>query len=1265
MSLSGYYPTRESILNLVVNTAEQVQLAMQQKNIAVRHNAYTDYCLALIFCATGHRPIHDPIQSQKYFDLEQGWMLIADKILSEERAWRVVALPEVACEQLQYYADYLPRLTSWLAHLPGSQDLVMELNGLIGGKETQPYFFYLDESAPTKRQSITPRAILQRWEDRWKLPLNFLRHIAATELLHKSTRADWVQLQLGHIMGIDHPFGVTATESAKEVFAQISPHLNNFMDELGWNALRSPMRSPADDLSTKYGEKDESISPTQFSHGERTQKREKRRQLAAPIVKQALNAILGVSERLPTHDEFNQILQVTIENAYKKRLPVNHCLQLLYRYLRSIKGGVTLLKRVARIRELEHEPSPFNENSLIEYKATRRARQNFLDYLDSSGKSHTLLNKEQRIAEIIFSAALFGGIVDLIKLNNLSIALTKNTYQYNDKLFVDIPLKDTLPSPVFRWFPDSISMSLILGMYQSSSTVEPYNQEQIAQQLAKLSKILKLEGGLPGLANVALTGIIFEAPGHIASCLHGNTATVSLPLAQWIRIESNQALKLVERPKKIINTESSTWFYSTSLSNIKNAINRTRQFLNILRALFNEIENHPEKRNIERSKLQRKALKKTLKKRFPTSEACNWSPLILAIVSWTVHLCEDGTRNKKELAFSTVHKYTFMITRALSTIAPKENFLTLEDNDYDELYLRAIESMPEKGRFYLAGRLIEFHTFLMEAFSVDEPDWSSIFRVAAIRKEASYADANIISENEYIDIIRSVQADTTLNIQNKTQYTVLLILGYRFGLRSGEALRIRYRDVQMDTSAISILVRNSIFGETKSAAGVRTIPLLEQITDTELKALQRIMSYSEAHFYTDNQAPLMAAQQNDRKRIDRFKAISDIGSHIKSVTGDSSLRFHHLRHSFATRLYSYYLAQKTDMNLSNIGIANSSVITERWQDFVGWHKCQYPLRSIATAIGHRSEITTLEYYIHSVDEACQNIIDINDYKISNRTYAYALNIKINTVKQRIARKQICIIHKKIPTPQIKLVKRSVPKKFNKPDTGKYKPLSMLETDLLLSKFSETKQSIQKLVHQLILDQEKVLRTLKIAADLECESGFEFYQAISAHSAYSAYVDNLISPKLYFSHKIKYFKKENEHVTATLKVIEQHLQQLNQTEIKKLKEGLKIWRKTLKVNNNMNIITNKSELSVLTNGLQLIPIELYFTKISSTGIQIEIGSGKSYPDLRFTPLPLSQEKIKNRNKNRIGVSIKSGGSIKTNQSLNRIFTIVSIYVDNIK
>lgn len=422
--LSGYYPTRESINKLVAETAEQVKSAMQQQNIAVRHNAFTDYCLALLFCATGHRPIQDPIQSKKYFDIEHGWMLICDKVVHEDRAWRIVALTKIACDQLRFYAEYLPRLIGSLAQLEDSNDLIYQLNSLIAGDEKIPYFFYLNENKPTEIINITPSAMLKRWESHWKFPLNFLRHIAATELLHSSNRADWVQIQLGHIVGLNHPFGKTATESVKSMLEKISPHIEQFMSDLGWKALRSPVRSSPNNFAAKQTNK--TISRMELGHTKRTRAREKRRELAAPIVKKALQEILGETRRLPNRDEFNQISQEILEQAYEQRLATNHCIKLLERYIRALKGGKALLRQVARIRELEPEASPFYENSVADYQNTVRIRQGFLDYLNRSGNSAIEPTKELRIAEIIFSASLFGGLADPHKLSKLSTSLRKH-----------------------------------------------------------------------------------------------------------------------------------------------------------------------------------------------------------------------------------------------------------------------------------------------------------------------------------------------------------------------------------------------------------------------------------------------------------------------------------------------------------------------------------------------------------------------------------------------------------------------------------------------------------------------------------------------------------------------------------------------------------------------------------------------------------------------------------------------------------------------
>lgn len=1261
--LSGYYPTRESINKLVAETAEQVKSAMQQQNIAVRHNAFTDYCLALLFCATGHRPIQDPIQSKKYFDIEHGWMLICDKVVHEDRAWRIVALTKIACDQLRFYAEYLPRLIGSLAQLEDSNDLIYQLNSLIAGDEKIPYFFYLNENKPTEIINITPSAMLKRWESHWKFPLNFLRHIAATELLHSSNRADWVQIQLGHIVGLNHPFGKTATESVKSMLEKISPHIEQFMSDLGWKALRSPVRSSPNNFAAKQTNK--TISRMELGHTKRTRAREKRRELAAPIVKKALQEILGETRRLPNRDEFNQISQEILEQAYEQRLATNHCIKLLERYIRALKGGKALLRQVARIRELEPEASPFYENSVADYQNTVRIRQGFLDYLNRSGNSAIEPTKELRIAEIIFSASLFGGLADPHKLSKLSTSLSISTYQYNKDLFIDIPLKDAEEGPVFRWFPDKVSLALILGLYELKPK-KFSRTKSITGYLKTLSNELGLENKdtLGLLARIAASGLTFDAPGHISACLSGTITTVSLPLPQWIRFQSSLALQtklkveLGSGPETAIaqssNYPDSPWLAGSQLSQSKNKPTSAElnEFNTLLSQFFIQSDNLPAEKNILVSTAAKQALVKAIKKEFSSARVRQWPAMCLAIVSWTVHLCERGTRYKKNIAFSTVRTYVFMVFGALKRIQPDGNFFSFDESSYEELYLRALESSPEHSRLNLAGRLLEFHSYLIEAFAVEEPAWSSVFSGAGQGEQISYADANMVSETEYLYIIETIQADSTLSIRLKAQYIVLFIFGYRFGLRFSEALRIQYRDVQADTSAVCINVHNSVFGDTKSAAGIRIVPLLEKMTHLETDALQQVLSYSQIHFQTDSQAPLMAEQQGSRSLINRFICARDVSIYLKVLTGDNSLRYHHLRHSWATRMYAYH----TESNFKNSekNIITSSVISQFWQDFVGENDCQYPLRSIATAIGHSSETTTLEYYIHSIGEASHNVINLEGYSISTLAYSYALLIKHGTVRARLSRQNLFVISRKIPRPDIKLIKQ--PKiRINNQVSELDCTLSLVETDWLLRRMSETQQDIEQLASQLMLDQNEARKVLKLAAQMERESGFEFYRSDFLNKK------NLID-EIYILPLVNFFAEENKRVTDLLLLIEDTINNLDSLQIDTLKKGLEIWRKTLHNPSKNNVVADQEELEILVESINLIaPSVKHSTITSETYLQnsVEESNGES---VKKISIPLAREKTKTRKNNRVVVKFKPAADIKTNQSLCRVLFIVGVHLD---
>lgn len=257
VALAGHYPTREAIEALIVGGVARFRTAVETPgNYAERHNAFTDHCLALLFCSTGHRPVNDPFQSLKQFDLDRNLLLVSDKVASENRAWRMCALPEIAAKQVKTYVEYLPKLAARLSEDSRSRKLASEIKLLVKGSDALPLFFYMDERVQGSTRHVSVSEMSRRWENHWALPVNFLRHVTATELIRESGRADWAQLQLGHMDGVDHPFGRTSTQSVLSSLEAIGTCLHRCMYALKWQHLESPIRMP----STGYSESDKKLS---------------------------------------------------------------------------------------------------------------------------------------------------------------------------------------------------------------------------------------------------------------------------------------------------------------------------------------------------------------------------------------------------------------------------------------------------------------------------------------------------------------------------------------------------------------------------------------------------------------------------------------------------------------------------------------------------------------------------------------------------------------------------------------------------------------------------------------------------------------------------------------------------------------------------------------------------------------------------------------------------------------------------------------------
>tara|TARA_B110001454_G_scaffold202908_1_gene210352 strand:+ start:2234 stop:5968 length:3735 start_codon:yes stop_codon:yes gene_type:complete len=1239
MSRIKAYPSSSTITNLINGLASRISTAMEQDNLAVRHNAYTDYCLALIFSATAHRPIWDPIESQDLFDIEQGLMLISDKVSIEELAWRVVALAPIACEQLKYYQEYLPKLCSWVSDKEASKDLQARLRHLINGEPSMPFFFYLDEENPSVVVNISPGGFEKRINELWGLPLYLLRHIAATELTEQSNEARLAQTQLGHSTGIDHEFGITSTESVIERLGRVRLHIEKYMQRLGWKSLRSPLRSSSTTPSvTKKKVISRNYKSIKLASARRAIDRAKKKSLAKEVVQQSIFSVVGSVDKLTTIAELNEIFDRTILVAEEEGVAKNYCIKLIVRYVRITSKGRELIKKSTRNYQSTSEASPFSSKSLVNFKRARETRQNFIDYLAEKSQSKSVLCIEARVAEIVISAALFSAISDQVRLTNLKKALIKSTYQ-DEELFVDIPLAEDLET-VNRWFPDKISSSLIIGLYKNNTHLDNFNDVVFRKEYDRLSSKLNLikvkKYPFSALISVARSAIIFEVPGHLAGYLTGDVNSVSLPTSQFIRHKYCQPLKLkiVSNKKELL--DSHPWLSGINYLDTKDKTGEPKKFLTVLRELFTKSRKIQYEGGKKRSALQKELLLAEIKLKFTIEEANNWSPLSLSLISWVMHLIENGTRSKNNIAFNTIDKYAFLVARKLLMLEPVDNFLSLDAVVYEEMYLNAVETTSDQQKEDLVGRLQEFHAFLVSEFAVDEIDWSDI----AVGNYLSFSDANIVSDKEYQLILNQIYDDESLNVRLKYQYICLLILGYRFGLRFGEAYRLRYSDVLVSEDDIFILVRNSIYGETKTKSGVRQIPALEDWTELEVDAFNKVYEYAKDNFELDKQVSLMTVSTTSRQLINKYTAISYLSRTLKKITGDESLRFHHLRHSFATRMYSQFVEKSG----SNTSIKNRQC-----------YFTKYPLRALAEMMGHMHEKTTLESYVHRLDSACKNIIKIDEYSNLVSAYSYALNITQANVRQRLVRKNLLSLHNNIPAPFVEFSIGANSERIDNDDKSVNPGLTLFEIDLLLKKYSATKQPIDRLADQLMLDQGASNKVINLAAKSERESGFDYYQSDFINH------DKFFNEQhVWVLKEVKSNKSEDVRLSSLLELFNEFLLNLNNDKKNKVKTGLEIWRLTYQ--RGFNIVTDSDELDSLRECFLILSLEVEIMKVVSS----EYNSDDNINDVdtiyRSRHIPNSREKIKSRQRSGFAIQIKPNSLIKTNQTLARLLIVMSIFLE---
>ncbi|WP_155987015.1 site-specific integrase [Thioalkalivibrio sp. ALE11] len=1260
--ITGYYPSRSAFEALQRALSHRLREAIDHnESVVIRHNAYVDYCLTLLFLASGHRPVIDPFPDLDLFSTKLGLLLISDKVVADEREWRMVALPPIACGQLKAYVQHLKKMPSRLLAETRDARLPSEIRDLTDrNRAGLPLFFYLEADGRSWRRA-SPSELETRLADSWPLHIGLWRHATATEIFRQTRRADWAELQLGHIEGLDHPLGKTSTVSVLDALQPIAQALEEALQRSGWQCVPPPLKaSPR--AETAWREVDGDAVPTgspypPFGHHRRRMDRDKRRARAAPIVRQLLSSMFDEGAGRPSRQQIELAWSELLALAKSHGIPPDHCIAVFHRYIRRLPGGSDALRRARPVRSLTPEPSPFAEDTLRRYRRLQRLRQAFVEYLKGKGKEGASCSVARRIAEIRLSAALFSGLFPQDRQNSLQRALPSRLYKIEQQLFVDLPLTEAESSPTYRWFPDPVSTHLLAGL-ASWTAADDIPRWPTNPEIAKAHDALlnTLEAGLTtkGLAGLVQSGLTLEMPGLVAAAVTGSVPSVSLPLPQWVRLHRGEALHESVPPAPSTPERS----FAASAPSVATAAGKSRageggRFLSALRACTSQVRRPDPVGNVRPNSAQKAALAARMEESF--IHAPGWSQLAFSIASWGIALCKRGTRSKANLAYSTITKYLMTVATALYANRQYGEFLSLDSLQYETIYLDTLVDAPGGKADYLFGRLLEFHDYLFEAYSVDEPDWSVVAASAGRSMETRYSDANLLTEEEYLRIFQCLNQLSGLNEALRTQYAVLVLLGYRFNLRFSEAWRLQYRDWQgdQDFSEVFLTIRPNVFGDLKSRSGVRVIPLLESLTEVEAGVLRKLLDSSEQAFKGDPLTPLMGMTAGTRELIGRHDATQMIHSVMRSVLGDWRIRYHHLRHTWVTRMAEGVLRPDGPTLLR--GPDQSINVAVMVGDEKG-----HPFRSVTTAVGHASEQTTIASYVHCLDSVAAEWSQRRAPSLPEPAAAYALGVSDSTLRVRHNRgkgNDHRWMLSSVGTPDVQTAPYGDCDDI--PDGAAVDSVTPMDVYRIVTEYAYSDYAIAQIADRLMMSQETVQAVVAAANALERESGYERYRLYRRSS------DPILStvPKSKRDAPKRPSRQENRRVECLLDRM--CAQDLAAADWRELRQGTEAWIHSFRAPNFL-LVTNLSDLRALRDLIRLVDRSVTCSVLAPDDGVESLDAAKieelGLEFLGYAPLPLSAAGVASRRKARVCLSPDLANSEScTHQTLHRALYHLAVFV----
>ena len=310
---------------------------------------------------------------------------------------------------------------------------------------------------------------------------------------------------------------------------------------------------------------------------------------------------------------------------------------------------------------------------------------------------------------------------------------------------------------------------------------------------------------------------------------------------------------------------------------------------------------------------------------------------------------------------STARRYAAKIGTEWFTAVQGRSFEDLDADGILNVYQRIYNATnnPKRRESYIQS-LRWLHQFGMEEYGWPINDELAEF--LRTRASLSYVGTSLV---DYRHVNNTLEALDRLEVDeiSRAQLKLILIIGFRCGMRIGEILKLRFRDVDAG-SDWAIYVRGSRLGSNKSDNSLRKLEFSELASEEELSLLKQ---YYQELAVDRGSSDYFFGLGGENIPLDQVKCSQQIGGALRQSTGNGEVVFHSLRHSWASNTLAI-IDEEWGLAESLSGFGRERLVSIRRYWLRSDDLVRDGLWQLAKALGHSTPATSAQTYLHIVPE---------------------------------------------------------------------------------------------------------------------------------------------------------------------------------------------------------------------------------------------------------------------------------------------------------